>query len=226
MGLARSSGLTTGPAPGDVGVDLRRQWILAFVVGELIGFIPPAVTGVVLVTQGATDVVLVVGLTMAGVLEGAAIGLTQAYVLARFAPEVDGRRWLIATSAAAGFAWFVGMGGSALIGTNAAPPAVLGALLLPAAGAALLAMGYAQWRVLRDVVVDARRWIWVTACAWLIGVAIPVVALSVVPNTWPGWAHAATGVIAAVAMGYVVGALTGRTLSRLLGQLDSAGRTR
>ncbi len=77
-------------------------------------------------------------------------------------------------------------------------------------------MGWAQWLVLRRVVPRSGRWVPVTSGAWLLGVMIPVVALSAAPNGWPGWAHVVVGVSAAVAMGLTVGALTGRTLQRLL----------
>ena len=77
-------------------------------------------------------------------------------------------------------------------------------------------MGYAQWRVLRSVVARSSIWVWVTAGAWVIGIAIPVTALSLAPNSWPGWVHAVIGVVAAMVMGVTVGALTGRTLERLL----------
>jgi hypothetical protein len=189
---------------------------MAFVVGELVGFVPPAVMGATLATVGASDVVLVFGLTLAGILEGLAIGVAQARVLACHAPNIDRRDWVVATAAAAGFAWFIGMGAGALIGADVAPPALLAVLLVPAWGAALLAMGYAQWLVLRRRVPRSGRWVWVTAGAWLLGVTIPVVALSSAPNDWSGWVHAGIGVIAAVAMGLTVGALTGRTLERLL----------
>ena len=92
------------------------------------------------------------------------------------------------------------------------------AVLLPAMGAALLAMGYAQWRVRESDVPKSGRWIWVTSGAWLLGVMIPVLALSLAPNAWPGWA------LAAVAMGVTVGALTGRTLERLLSAAELSSR--
>lgn len=207
---------TTSEAPPQTLDGLRRQWTLAFVLGELVGFVPPAIVGATLASAGAADALLVAGLTLAGLLEGAAIGVAQAHVLARYAPDVNGRDWVSATVAAAGFAWFVGMTGGALMSGDIAPPALLAAVLVPAWSAALVAMGYAQWRVLRRTVTDSARWVWATAGAWLIGVAIPVAALSSAPNSWPGWAHAGIGVLAAVAMGLTVGAVTGRTLERLL----------
>ncbi len=133
-------------------VGLRRSWTLACLVGELVGFVPPAITGATLGTLGVPDAVLVVALSVAGLLEGAAIGITQARVLAHHAPTVDRRGWVIATMAAAGFAWFVGMGGGALMGAADTRPALLLALLVPAWVAALLSMGYAQWRVLRNAI--------------------------------------------------------------------------
>ena len=206
--------LSDAPPAGVVG--LRRRWTLAFVIGELVGFIPPAVTGATLASLGAPDVVLVVGLSLAGILEGATIGVAQARVLARYAPDLDGRDWVVATAAAAGFAWFVGMGGGALMSAGTAPPALITVVLVPAWGAALVAMGYAQWRVLRRTIPRSGRWISVTAGAWLLGVTIPVVALSSAPNEWPIWVHACIGVLAAIAMGLTVGVLTGRTLEQLV----------
>jgi purine-cytosine permease-like protein len=93
---------------------------------------------------------------------------------------------------------------------------VLLAVLVPAWTAALLAMGTAQWLVMRRGIPGSVRWVWVTSGAWLAGVALPVTALSVAPNSWPPAAHAVIGVLAAVAMGLTVGVLTGRTLQRLL----------
>jgi putative Ca2+/H+ antiporter (TMEM165/GDT1 family) len=46
---------------------------------------------------------------------------------------------------------------------------------------------------------------------------IPTIALSAAPNSWPLLIHVCIGVLAATAMGLTVGALTGRTLERLLG---------
>ncbi len=193
---------------------LRHDWTTAFVLGELVGFIPPAVVGAVLGAVRAPDPVLVAGLTVAGSLEGAALGWAQSRVLRRYAPSVDRRQWTIGTAAAAAFAWLVGMGGGSLMGSGASP--VLLVLLVPAWCSALLAMGFAQWRVLREVVPHSGRWIPVNAAAWLLGVMIPVVAISLVPNDSPVSVFIAVAVAAAVVMGMTVGAITGRTLEALL----------
>ena len=66
-----------------------------------VGSLPPAVAGATLASVGASDFVLVVGLTLAGLLEGAATGVAQARVLASYAPRIDGRDWVVATTGAA-----------------------------------------------------------------------------------------------------------------------------
>ncbi len=192
----------------------RTEWTVAFVVGEMVGFVPPALVGAVLGVIGVPDVVLVLGLTIAGGFEGAAIGLAQARVLKRNATAIPGRAWVAATAVAASFAWFVGMGGGALMGATESPVLLL--FLVPAWTLALASMGYLQWRVLRRSVQHSASWIPVTSGAWVLGVSIPVVAISATPDGWPGFTRVVVAVIAAIAMGFTVGALTGRTMYRFL----------
>jgi hypothetical protein len=213
--------MTGGAMPAGSG--LRRAWIRACVVGELIGFLPPAIVGAALGALGAPDPLMVIGLTSAGLLEGAALGIAQAGVLRRHLPAVDGPHWVIATTAAAGFAWFVGMGGSSVLAAGALPTAVMLVAVVPAWIAGLLAMGIGQWLVLRRVVTHSARWIPVTATAWLIGVMLPIAALSLTPNAWPPWTFVVVGVAAAVAMGMTVGVITGSCLVRLATRVLSPG---
>ncbi|GGC56444.1 hypothetical protein GCM10011410_06170 [Hoyosella rhizosphaerae] len=193
-----------------------RAWIAAFILGELVGFIPPALVGVTLALIGAHDVAFLVALTLAGAAEGAVLGAAQAWVLRAHAPRINHNRWVAVTAVAAGFAWLVGMGTSTVWGFSDVAPWLLLLLFSPLWLAALLGMGFAQWTVLRSAVPGSTRWIWVTASAWLVGVSIPIVALSVVPNSGPLWSHGIVGILSAVAMGLTVGALTGRTLATLL----------
>jgi acetyltransferase-like isoleucine patch superfamily enzyme len=191
---------------------LLLRWLLALGVGELLGFLPPALAGALLVSLDAPDPILVVGLTVAGVLEGATIGMAQAWALATRWEDIDGRAWTTATAIAAGLSWFVGMGGSALAGWDRFPLWLAISLLVPGAIVGLLSMGYLQWRVLRRVVGGSLVWVPATALAWLVGVLVPVLVLSAVPDSWPAEAHVAAAVPAAVGMGLVVAAITGRTL--------------
>ncbi len=203
----------------------RRDWTLAFVVGELVGFIPPAVVGAWLGSAGAGDVVLVAGLTLAGAGEGAVIGSAQAYVLRRHRSGIPERSWIRATAVGAACAWFAGMGGAAVMGAGAAPWILI--LLVPAWIVGLCAMGFLQWRVMRPMLPRSGRWVFVSAAAWLVGVLIPVAALSSVPDGWPVGLHVVIAILSAVLMGLVVGAMTGATMARLLrrGANGLAGQT-
>ena len=185
-------------------------------IGELVGFVAPALVGATLGATHAPDSVMVLALTVAGMIEGLALGVTQRRVLARHVPEIDGRAWVLATVSAAGFAWFVGMGGGALMEAGIEPGWLPVILLVPAWIAALLAMGWAQWTVLRRAIPNSGRWVTVTAGAWFLGVSIPVVALSITPNSSPPALFIVVGVISAVLMGLTVGTITGRTLAGLL----------
>lgn len=182
-------------------------------IGELVGFVPPAMAGATLVALGASEVLLVLGLVGAGLIEGAVLGFSTGRVLHRYRPDIAVAPWVGATALGAGIAWLAGMGGSSLV--QAVGPWVW-ALVGPGLVVGLLALGTLQWRVLRTVVPHSARWVPVTSGAWLLGVTIPVVALSVVPNSAPLAVHVLVGVAAAVAMGATVGLLTGRTMARLI----------
>lgn len=192
----------------------RRDWTLAFVVGELVGFVPPAVVGAWLGFSGAGDIALVLGLALAGAVEGAVLGTAQAWVLRRHRSGIPAGAWVGATAVGAGVAWLAGMGGAAIAG-KASTTAVL-LVLVPVWLLGLAAMGVLQWRVLRRRLPGSGRWVPVSSAAWLVGVLIPVAVISAVPDDWPTAAHIALAVLAAVAMGLVVGVVTGTTMQRLL----------
>lgn len=206
---------------------LLRDWVVALTMGEFVGFVAPAATGAALASAEVSDLTLVLGLTLAGVVEGLAIGVAGARVLGRHLAGFGRDQWVARTSLAAGYAWFVGMGGAALLGRPGAPTALL-VVLVPLWASGLVSMGWAQWLVLRQLefVTRSSRWIWVSAAAWLVGVAIPVGALSLVPNGWPVGAHVVVGVASAVAMGATVALLTGHTLRRLVAGADPGRRAR
>ncbi len=197
------------------------RWTVALLIAELVGFLPPAVVGTLLGTAQASDAWMVIGLTAAGALEGLALGVAGAWVLARHLPDLDARRWVLGTTLGAAWAWFVGMGGSAAVG-RADSPGLVALSLIPLWCSGLLAMGWAQWRVLREVTSGAGRWIWVSAGAWLLGVSIPVAALSAVPEGTSIPVHVAVGSLAALAMGATVGLLTGTTLRTLVARSHRA----
>ncbi len=165
--------------------------------------------------MGAPEIALVAGLVIAGVGEGVVVGHAQSRVIRSLLPGVLG--WTRATAVAAGVAWLAGMGGSALVGSVGSVALVV---VVPGWIIGLLSMGYLQASRLAPVVDGAFDWVAVTTAGWLAGVAIPVIALSMIPNGWPLPVHVVAAVIAAVAMGATVGAVSAPTLSRLAASRD------
>ncbi len=194
-------------------MSVRGRWIKACLVGELVGFVPPAVTGAVLGALGAPDVALIAGLTIAGTAEGAILGWRQGVVVHGALRGVAVRRWVIATAAAAAFAWLVGMGGAPLF--DRVGPAVA-VVYVPLAALALWSMGGLQAGVMADAVADVHHWAAVTALAWLVGVTIPIATMSLLPASTPAAVTVVAAVAAAVAMGVTVGAITGASLARIV----------
>jgi len=64
--------------------------------GELIGFVPPALIGAMLVWLGAPEVLLVAGLVIAGSAEGAVLGAFQARFIHDVFPDVT--KWTSTTA--------------------------------------------------------------------------------------------------------------------------------
>ncbi|MEO6086443.1 MAG: hypothetical protein ABIQ18_25340 [Umezawaea sp.] len=186
-----------------------RAWFWWVTAGEFGGFAVPAIVGAV----NASPPLLV----LAGVVEGAVLGWTQAHVLRRVLPDFPVTRWIAATALAAGFAWAVAMGVSAN-GKQLASLPLAGLVPLAAISgmAVLLSIGGAQWTVLRHHVERAHRWIWATALAW--GTAL-VVFLAVATPLWqPGQGlplRVLIGVLAGLLMAATMAAITGAAINRL-----------
>jgi len=207
--------------PHLVGWSLWWRWTLATALGELIGFAVPGSVAPVLAwaltgTEGAFPVyALFVAAVLAGVVEGASLGLAQWLVLRRCLRQVARWRWVLATAIAAGAAYILGMTPSTLTDlTPVSEPlliglyAVLGALLLPS-------IGLAQWLALRPHIPRAGWWIPANALAWLAGLAVPMVGLTSIPDGSPLAVWIIVGVISGALMGVMVGAITGVALVRL-----------
>jgi hypothetical protein len=183
----------------------------------LAGFAVPSITGGVLAAMGLADTFAFFALViLAGIGEGAVLGLAQWLALRRYLPGIAWREWVIATGSAAGAAWLIGMSLSALGGAPEVTPQLMIAIAIPLGIIFLLLMGGAQWFVLRRRVSRAGWWIVANAVAWPVGVAVPVVALSLVPDNAAAWMMIAVGVISGILMGVVVGAITGFALARLV----------
>lgn len=192
------------------------RWTLAVTAGELLGFAIPALTGALTTAAGLPEAVVWLVTVPAGLGEGAVLGFAQWWVLRRYLPSLSGRAWVLATALAAGLAWIIGVTLSTLGSSARLSPAIVIALAVVLGIIFLLTMGGAQWWVLRRHLARAGWWIAANAIAWPVGVLVPVIALSLVPDGTPlGWI-AVTGIVSGILMGVVVGAITGVALVMLL----------
>jgi hypothetical protein len=209
--------MTASPMPGirprrAAAWGLWRRWVLATTIGELVGFAVPAAVGALALLLRLPDAVLIGLIVPAGMVEGAVLAGAQWPVIRSVVPGVAGRRWVLATALAAGLAYLIGFTPANIGDLSAISPPVLvaGGLLLGLVF--VLSLGGAQWLVLRCHLPRAGWWVVANAVAWPLGVAIPVVALGLLPDGAPPMAWAVTGIAAGALMGGGVGAITGLAL--------------
>jgi len=199
------------------GGKLAWTWFLVVTVAEVLGFAIPAVTGAL--TAGGPAAVSLPALLLAGAAEGAALGTGQALVLRRALPALNTRRWVAATAGAASFAYLAGLAPSTWAADLVSwPPLVLWPVAAVLGSTLLLSIGFAQWLVLRRHLTRSARWIFTTAGAWLLGLAV---FLGVTMPLWqPGQNLALTvliGVFGGLLMAATTSAVTGAALRHLPG---------
>jgi hypothetical protein len=192
-----------------------RRWVLHVSAGELAGFSVPLVLGVV-VRASAPAIQLAV-LVLAGMVEGAVVGAAQAGVLRGHLAGFRGTAWVVATSAAAGLAWLLGMLPSLTHPVWSTWPvagvAVAGSLL---GGLLLCSIGAAQAWVLPAGTPRPSRWIWWTAGGWCAGlVAFGVVAPPLWHEGQAAVVSALIGLAGGAAMALVMAGVTGVGMARL-----------
>jgi hypothetical protein len=224
--------------PGDAA--FYRHWVLAngwaeavglgttFALGRLLAPLLESVTGVAAIVGTA-----VIAIALGTLLEGVLVGFAQESVLRQRLVRLQPRSWIWATAFGAGLAWALGMIPSTVIAllsqdspaAAAAPPepgaaiqyglaAVLGFVAGPV-------LGLAQWVVLRRLVPRAGLWLWANAIAWAVGMPLIFLGMDFVP--WNGHPAAMMLSIYAVcgATGFVVGAMHGQFLLKLLRESPS-----
>jgi hypothetical protein len=194
---------------------LWTRWVVWVTLGEALGFAVPATVGAA--TAGGPVGVWLPALLAAGAVEGALLGAAQAHVLRSVLPTLSRARWVVATGAAAVFAYLIGLAPSAsseLIGEL--PVAVLVGAAAVLGPALLLSIGFAQWLVLRKHTGRAGSWIWFTAAAWLAGLTVFMIVAT--PLWREGQALGVTvliGVMAGLLMAASVAAVTGLGVVRI-----------
>jgi hypothetical protein len=208
--------LAVAPAPGRTaalrGSALFRRWTVVVAAGETIGFLAPALVGVLATSAPATVAVPLI--MTAGTLEGAVLGAAQHHVLGQALPGLRRGRWVTLTAAAAAAAYLLGMSITPLAALGSWPAMLAVACL---AVLLLLTIGAAQTLELRHHVRHAGRWIAWTAGAWLLGLGI---FLAVATPLWHAGQSTAAAVVVGVAAGTLMAtaqaAVTGYGLLRLL----------
>ncbi len=195
---------------------LRRRWVVATTLGELAGFLVPAlVAALTLDLQPAVTFLLLTG---AGAVEGLVLGSAQALVLGREFLGFSRRAWSGATAAGAGVAWALGMLPSTFADAWAGWPRVVTIPVALLLGLVLLAsIGLAQWTVLRRHVARSRTWVPVNAAAWVIGLGV---MLGIATPLWhegqPTALVVAVGVLGGLGMAFSVALVTGFWIARLV----------
>ncbi len=213
------------PALKSTDARLYRRWVLHCTAGELIGFGGIPVIGGALafmLTQSlSTEVraaIIYVVAVAGGFGEGAVLAWFQLRVLGSVFPTLQRRAWLRSTALAAALAWSLGYLTPTLDDIFGIPPAAQIAIWIPAGCIILISIGYAQARVLRDVVARPARWVTSNVLGWLAGLIWTFALPALLPETAPIAVWIGTFVVAGVLMGLTVGLVTGFTLLRLAGE--------
>lgn len=195
---------------------LLGRWVGWTIAGEMLGFIAPALLG--MVSSGWSSRAAIPTMVAAGAVEGLMLGGAQAHALAPFLPGLRSARFAVGTALAAALAYLLGMLPSALGPRLVEAPRVLVVLAGILGGIVLLgSIGAAQWLELRRHVHKARTWIATTAAAWLAGL---VAFLLIAMPLWHPGQHpvvvVAISLVAAGAMATTVAVVTGLGIQRLL----------
>lgn len=195
---------------------LRRRWIVATTIGEVLGFLVPALVGAF--AFGLHPAVTLPLMTVAGVVEGLVLGSAQALVLGREFLGFDRRAWAGATAAAAGAAWVLGMLPSTFADTwSDWPPGVTVPLAALLGLALLCSIGFGQWTVLRHHVPRSRTWVPVNAVAWMLGLGV---LLGIATPLWQEGQSPvlviAIGALGGLGMALTVALVTGLWIARLV----------
>jgi len=194
-------------ANGAAGV--LSAWVPRVAAAEFAGFGIPAAAGTLAWLADLGPALFLLMMVCAGIGEGALLGAGQAAALRRIVPGVDGRRWVVATALAAGFAWCLGMLPGTL-GDYGAPVWVSIAAWVAGAPLMLASIPLPQALLLARVIPSARwRWAWITAGAWAAALPATFLPGPFVDEATPAGvlfaAFAAAGAVMAMAMALVTG---------------------
>jgi hypothetical protein len=205
-----------------------ERWITVTVLGEAIGFGGAMALGRgVIALVGEPDVgpmaeILILGLSaVAGLVEGACLGLAQWLVLRRVFPRLPLRHWVLATALGAALAWVIGMSAGSHT-PNQPPPAPVLAAIVVAGGLVVGALlGAAQALALRRHIAGVPGvsgvgpWILASAVGWMIGLMFAFVGVALTPEPGTSLYNVGVMVVCGAAMAIAPAIATGRVLQDL-----------
>ena len=195
---------------------LLSRWFWFTTIGELAGFLAPAVVGVV--TASWSPWVAVPSVVAAGFIEGLVLGAAQATAFAAALPRLRRRRFALNTAVAAALAYVVGLGPSTWASRVGELPIWVVSALGAVGGVVLLApIGFAQWLELRRLRPNSTWWIASTALGWLVGLVVFLLVASPLWHEGQPTAEAVlVGLIAGAVMAISVALVTGVAAVRLV----------
>lgn len=198
------------------GVDDPRwltRWLVVVSTGEAVGFLVPAVVGVI----ASGTPVFVYAILAAGAVEGAVLGAAQSVVLRRRLPMLRVTAWVLLTTAGATVAYGAGMLASAATEFADWPGVVKVGMVGASAGAVLFSVGTAQWLELRRHVRGAGWWLVGTAAAWTLALGA---FLAIATPLWHEGQEPALAVLIGIGAGLVMAVVmaiaTGSVLEAIL----------
>lgn len=191
----------------------RLRWTVVVTAAEGVGFFGPALVGVLAATLQLGDGERALWLTLAGLWEGAWLGLGQALVLPL---PLQRGRFVALTAVGGALVWASVMGVMLLSQSAAGPRVVVPASLVVGLGA-LLAIGGMQWLELRRH-VPARRfatWVGWTALAWVCALPMSFLPGPLVDEKTPLLPNLTLWVCGGFLMAYTLSLLTWQGARRL-----------
>ncbi len=188
---------------------LLRAWMVSVSLGEFAGFCVPALAGGLL--REAPPLLVLGAVVLAGSVEGAVLGWSQARVLRHRLDGFNTPRWIGATALAAAGAWLLGMLPSTFHDQWSTWPTLVTVLVAVLVGTLLLvSIGLAQWTELRRHLPRASWWVVITAVSWGAGLGVFTAVAT------PLW-HPGQSTVTVIAVGVLAGALMAVTMAGLTG---------
>lgn len=201
-----------------------RRWLLACMGAEAIGMTAAASAarlGQDLVDGGGSRWLALLLVVAGGLVEGTALGVLQARVLAARWPALSRLRFALVTVAIAGVGWAAASAPGVLGGDDSASSPPLALMVLGALGIGVVMgplLGAAQALSLRGVVAHPWRWVAANTAAWPGAMAVIFVGASTAGAGWPTLAVTGYGTVTGVLAGCALGLVSGAWLGSIDGQ--------